>query len=249
MGQSENALRPMPIRESVLIGVIIAGLGVICFFFVRPLLEKAGLGEYAAYLFSLSGVFVVMLAWSLLAFLREGNNRTVSRFLQRSRLTHLEANWWAWSIGLGLLMFLVTISFSPVLGRLIASGIIPLPDTIPDYINPLKQQSIAVVKSQLVSQGIIPIIPVILALNILGEEIFWRGIVLPRQELQHGRNTFWIHGVIWALTHVFQYWLLVPILIGSVALAYVIQRTKCTWIGILAHALNNGIPFLIMAFV
>lgn len=249
MNTREDAITPIPIWESVLMGMVMAGFGVISFYYLRPQLEKAGLNEYAAYLFSLSGVFVVMLIWSLLALLREGNTITFEHFLRRIRLNRLSAKWWAWSIGLGIIMFLSTVIFSPLLAQLISRGIIPLPQGIPDYINPLKQQSLAEVKAQLVSQGVIPIIPVILVLNILSEEIFWRGIVLPRQELRHGKNAFWIHGAIWAFAHLFQYWLLVPILIGSIALAYVIQRTKCTWIGIIAHALNNGIPFIIMVFI
>jgi membrane protease YdiL (CAAX protease family) len=146
-------------------------------------------------------------------------------------------------------MLISTVVFSPIISKLISKGIIPLPEDLPDYINPIKQLSISNIKAQLISQGVVLLIPVALILNILSEEIFWRGIILPRQELQHGKNAFWIHGVIWAFTHLFQYWLIIPILIGSVALAYVIQRTKCTWISILAHLLNNGIPFIIMAFI
>ena len=30
-------------------------------------------------------------------------------------------------------------------------------------------------------------------LNVFGEEFLWRGYLFPRQELQHGSNTWWIH--------------------------------------------------------
>lgn len=244
-----QAVKPMPVWESVLIGAIVAGLGIICFYYIRPELEQAGLSEYAAYLLSLSIVFVVLLIWSLAAFFLEGNPRTFAGFLQRTRLNHLAPRWLAWSVGLGLVMFLSTIIFSPIMAKLISNGFIPLPAGIPDYINPLEQLSISAVKAQLMAQGVLPFIPIVLILNIFGEEIFWRGMVLPRQELRHGRNTFWMHGVIWALTHLFQYWLMIPIIIGSIALAYVVQRTKSTWISIFAHVLNNALPFIIMIFV
>jgi membrane protease YdiL (CAAX protease family) len=249
MNPSENVLKPMPIWESALIGAVIAGLGVVCFHFLRPQFERAGLGEYAAYLLSLSIVFMALLTWSFIAFLREGHHHTLTDFLQRTRLDCLVKRWLVWSVGLGLVMFLATMIFSPIMAQLISRGALPLPGSIPDYLNPLQQRSIAGIRSQLVSQGVLLLIPLILILNIISEEIFWRGIVLPRQELTHGRNAFWVHGVIWALTHLFQYWLLIPILIGSITLAYTIQRTKCTWIGIIAHLLNNGIPFIIMIFI
>jgi membrane protease YdiL (CAAX protease family) len=146
-------------------------------------------------------------------------------------------------------MFSSTLIFSPLISRAILGGFLPIPQGIPDYVNPLKQLSIAQVKAQLVAQGAVPLIPIVLLLNIFGEEIFWRGMVFPRQELRHGRRTFLIHGAIWAFSHLFQYWLLLPILISSVALAYVYQRTRNTWAGILAHMLNNALPFVIMFFV
>jgi len=247
MEVSNNSIKPISIWKSILIGAIIAGIAMVCFYYLRPFLEKLGLNEYAAYLISLSLGLIVILIWAVLSYLSEENNRTFKDFLIRVRLNRLRPKWFYWALGLAIIMFLSTVIFSPVLSWLISHNIIPLPENIPDYINPTKQLSIAKVKEQLINQGVIPLIPFVLIINILSEEIFWRGIILPRQELQHGRNAFWIHGIIWAFTHLFQYWLLLPILIGSIALAYVIQRTKCTWISIIAHLLNNGLPFLIMA--
>jgi len=247
MEVSNNSIKPISLWKSILIGAIVAGIAMVCFYYLRPFLEKLGLNEYAAYLISLSLGLIVILIWAVLSYLSEENNRTFKDFLIRVRLNRLRPKWFYWALGLAIIMFLSTVIFSPVLSWLISHNIIPLPENVPDYINPTKQLSIAKVKEQLINQGVIPLIPFVLIINILSEEIFWRGIILPRQELQHGKNAFWIHGIIWALTHLFQYWLLLPILIGSIALAYVIQRTKCTWISIIAHLLNNGLPFLIMA--
>jgi membrane protease YdiL (CAAX protease family) len=247
MELSSNSVKPLSLWKSILIGAIIAGIALVCFYFLRPLLEKAGLNEYAAYLISLSLGLIVILIWAVLSFLSEENDRTFKAFLIRVRLNHLIPKWFYWAFGLAIIMFLSTVILSPVLSWLISHNIIPLPQDVPDYINPSKQLSIDKVKEQLINQGVIPLIPIVLLINIFSEEIFWRGIILPRQELQHGKNAFWIHGITWGFTHLFQFWLLLPILIGSIALAYVIQRTKCTWISIVAHLLNNGLPFLIMA--
>jgi membrane protease YdiL (CAAX protease family) len=247
--QQRNRIRPMPVWESVLILVVISLLGILCFYVIRPYLEQAGWSEYSAYLSSSSIVFLVMLAWSALAFLREGNERTWDSFLRRTRMNRLSPGVLGWSVGLGLLMFSSTLIFSPLISRAISGGILPIPQGIPDYLHPVKQLSIAQIKAQLMAQGVVPLIPIVLLLNIFGEEIFWRGIVFPRQELTHGDRTFLIHGAMWALSHLFQYWLLLPILISSVALAYAYQRTRNTWVGILAHMLNNATPFLIMIFV
>ncbi len=247
--QPDDQVKPMPAWESTLILVVISLLGILCFYGLRPYLEQMGWNEYTAYLASLSIVFLVMLAWSALAFFLEGNSRTWEAFLRRTRMDRFSPGVLAWSIGLGLLMFASTLIFSPLISRAISGGFLPIPQGIPDYINPVKQLSIVQVKAQLSAQGVVPLIPIVLLLNIFGEEIFWRGLVFPRQELIHGRRTFLIHGVIWAFSHLFQYWLMLPILISSVALAYVYQRTRNTWAGILAHMLNNALPFVIMFFV
>lgn len=241
-----DRFKPMAAGESVLILAVIGLLGLLCFYGLRPYLERLGWNEYTAYLISLSSVFLVMLAWSVLAFLLEGNERTWAAFLSRTRIKRLSPRVVAWSTGLGLVMFASTLIFSPLISGAVSGGVLPIPAGIPDYINPVKQLSIAQVKVQLVAQGVLPLIPIVLLLNILAEEIFWRGMIFPRQELVYGQRTFLVHGLIWAFSHLFQYWLLPPILVSSVALAYVYQRTGNTWTGILAHLLNNALPFVLM---
>jgi membrane protease YdiL (CAAX protease family) len=241
-----DRVKPMAAGESALILAAISILGLLCFYGLRPCLERSGWNEYTAYLISLSSVFLVMLAWSVLAFLLEGNERTWAAFLSRTRIKRLSPRLVAWSMALGLVMFASTLIFSPLISRAVSGGVLPIPAGIPDYINPVKQLSIAQVKAQLVAQGVLPLIPIVLLLNILAEEIFWRGMIFPRQELVYRERTFLIHGLIWAFSHLFQYWLLPPILVSSVALAYVYQRTGNTWTGILAHMLNNALPFVLM---
>ena len=151
-----------------------------------------------------------------------------------------------WGIGLGLLMILLTVVFSPLLSTAISSGLLPLPAGLPDYLNPARQPSLALLKEQFAAQGILPLIPIVLILNIAAEELFWRGMIFPRQELQHGKRTYLVHGLIWAFSHLFQYWLLPPILIGSVVLSYAVQRSRTTWVSVVAHLVNNGLPFVLM---
>jgi hypothetical protein len=43
----------------------------------------------------------------------------------------------------------------------------------------------------------------LVVLNIFGEELWWRGYVLPRQELFFGRATWIVHGIFWSAFHFF----------------------------------------------
>lgn len=82
----------------------------------------------------------------------------------------------------------------------------------------------------------------LIVFNILGEELWWRGYVLPRQELVFGRGTWAIHGLCWSLFHLFlqpSLWDTVRMTVTGMALAFVAQRTRSTWPGIIGHAVAN----------
>jgi membrane protease YdiL (CAAX protease family) len=86
-------------------------------------------------------------------------------------------------------------------------------------------------------------------LNIMSEEILWRGVLLPRQEAAFGRWAWLIHGVGWLLFHV----PLGPAILLLVApttfiLPYVVQRRRNSWTGAVIHAGLNGPGFLAVAF-
>jgi membrane protease YdiL (CAAX protease family) len=84
-------------------------------------------------------------------------------------------------------------------------------------------------------------------LNILGEELWWRGYVLPRQELFFGGATWVVHGVFWSLFHLFIQATLfdaVRMAVTGTALSFVAQRTRNTWPGIVGHGFAN-MPLLI----
>lgn len=88
---------------------------------------------------------------------------------------------------------------------------------------------------------------VILVFNIGGEELWWRGYVLPRQELAFGRATWVIHGILWSAFHLFMQptlWDTVRMAITGLALSFVAQRTKSTWPGIMGHSFGNLAFFL-----
>jgi len=82
---------------------------------------------------------------------------------------------------------------------------------------------------------------VTLFFNIFGEELWWRGYMLPRQELVHGNSTWIIHGFLWTMFHAFKYWELAAILPASLALSFVAYKRKNSWPGIVTHLTINGL--------
>jgi membrane protease YdiL (CAAX protease family) len=86
-------------------------------------------------------------------------------------------------------------------------------------------------------------------LNILSEEILWRGVLLPRQEAAFGRWAWLTNGAGWLLFHL----PLGPAILLLVApttfiLPYVVQRRQNSWTGVVIHAGLNAPGFLAVAF-
>jgi membrane protease YdiL (CAAX protease family) len=81
--------------------------------------------------------------------------------------------------------------------------------------------------------------------NILGEELCWRGYVLPRQEAAWGRAAWLGNGIPWCLFHWSFGWpILVTLLPISVLLPWIVQRRRNTWVGIIIHAVFNAAGFI-----
>jgi membrane protease YdiL (CAAX protease family) len=82
------------------------------------------------------------------------------------------------------------------------------------------------------------------AFNILGEELWWRGYILPRQEMAQGTRAWLANGLLWNLFHWFFYWNLIPLLPSCFALPWLTQRTRNTWTAIMGHGILNGAGLL-----
>jgi membrane protease YdiL (CAAX protease family) len=86
-------------------------------------------------------------------------------------------------------------------------------------------------------------------LNIMGEEILWRGVILTRQEAVSGKYSWIVNAVGWSIFHISFGWQLfitmIPVLF---ILPYIVQRTGNTWNGVVIHAVINGPSFIAIAF-
>ena len=86
-------------------------------------------------------------------------------------------------------------------------------------------------------------------LNILGEELLWRGLMLPRQEIAFGKHAWLIHGLGWGLFHIAFGWQLLITLIPIIFIQpYIVQKTKNSWVGVIIHGGLNGPSFIAICF-
>jgi membrane protease YdiL (CAAX protease family) len=76
--------------------------------------------------------------------------------------------------------------------------------------------------------------------TVLGEELLFRGLLLPRMNGAFGRGDWAANGVLFAAYHVHVPWLMpATLLIDTVAVAYPTKRYQSAWIGIAVHSAQS----------
>lgn len=75
--------------------------------------------------------------------------------------------------------------------------------------------------------------------TVLGEELLFRGLLLPRMNGAFGRADWLVNGVLFALYHVHMPWAIPAILADALVLAYPTKRYQSAWIGIAVHSTQS----------
>lgn len=75
--------------------------------------------------------------------------------------------------------------------------------------------------------------------TVLGEELLFRGLLLPRMNGVFGRADWLANGVLFAAYHVHMPWAIPAILADALVLAYPTKRYQSAWIGIAIHSTQS----------
>jgi membrane protease YdiL (CAAX protease family) len=75
--------------------------------------------------------------------------------------------------------------------------------------------------------------------TILGEELLFRGYLLPRSSDAFGRGDWVANGVLFAVYHLHMPWAIPAALCDSFALAYPTKRYRSAWLGIAVHSMQS----------
>ena len=226
-------LKPMALVESILLFGIPGAILAASLWWMRPALTQAGMPDFISYTFSLTIVNVGLLVAAVVGYIREGNLLTWPAFAQRMRLTYMTGRIWLWTIGGTLLFGGLALLIEPLALSIFKTiGFEPPMFTVPEA-----ETVFGAITSHIV----------VLFFNIVGEELWWRGYILPRQELTHGKITWLIHGTLWACFHMFKWWSVPFMLITCQIIPFVAQKTKNTWTGMINHIIINGAGAILAA--
>ena len=75
--------------------------------------------------------------------------------------------------------------------------------------------------------------------TVLGEELLFRGLLLPRMRGVFGRWDFVANGVLFAVYHLHTPWVIPTALVDTIALAYPSRRFRSAWMGIIVHSVQS----------
>jgi uncharacterized protein len=82
--------------------------------------------------------------------------------------------------------------------------------------------------------------------TVLGEELLFRGLLLPRMRGVFGRGDFVANGVLFAVYHLHQPWSIPSALGDIVFTAYPTRRWQSVWMGIIVHSAQSVVIILIL---
>jgi membrane protease YdiL (CAAX protease family) len=241
-------IKPMPFAKSILFFGIPTLIFLCGFYFVMPALIKHGMIPFNAYWIGMGIPFVGMFFAALIAYRLEGNLFVWKAFKERYRLYHIDGKTWLWALLAFIITFFGYVFINFILQQLFISGIIRLPASLPAWIDPRTMQSVkswdqafgGLKGNWLAAISYL----VFLFFNVVGEELWWRGYILPRQELVFRNWTWVVHGLFWCCFHIFKWWDIPGLLVLTLALSYVVCHFKNTSLGIVLHFLGNGIGLI-----
>src|SRR5215217_6881825 len=86
--------------------------------------------------------------------------------------------------------------------------------------------------------------------TILGEELLFRGLLLPRMQGVFGRFDWVANGVLFALYHLHLPWVIPEtLLIDTLAMAYPSRRYRSALIGIIVHSIPSVVVLVLLLYL
>lgn len=182
------------------------------------------------------GTFIPIIIFALILIKKENLPLDHKTWTERLRFKKLSGRDWLWSLG-----SIIIIGISSKLIIMILEFSLGKADMHPSFMafEPLNDGRFWILSAWLPFW----------VFNIMGEEILWRGVLLPRQEIAFGERTWIYHGIFWMIFHIAFGWQLMMSLLPIFFIqSFIVQRRRNSWIGVIIHAGLNGPGFIAVAF-
>ena len=95
--------------------------------------------------------------------------------------------------------------------------------------------------------GLFTLVAVMQVFNtVLGEELLFRGLLLPRMRRAFGRGDWVANGVLFGLYHLHEPWQIPNSIISGLLYAHPTRRFGSAWMGIALHSLESVFFLVVM---
>lgn len=243
-------MQALPLWKSSVLFAIPAVLTTFSFYVGIPFLVNSGYSPLISFMVAIIVPMAMLFAFSIAGFYQD------SLHVQGS-ITFSERMWFPRlrliDFGIGFLIMigglLGAVAMAPLTNLILDSGL--LPESLPLLLDPQTQPTPEMLAyaagGKIEGQwGLLVLTLMAFAFNMVGEELWWRGYILPRQHLAHGSRVWLVHGLQWGLFHLSKWWAIPGILPLALLMSYSSYRLKNNWPTTIAHVLAN---FLLYALV
>lgn len=245
---SNKLLKPMYTGESLTWFGVWALVVILSVYVLMPILSNS-MTEFESFALAMTLPLLFMFITAIVIYLTENGN-SLSGFRHRYRLTKIKLSDVLWGIIIAIIGMAAMGAFSVLAAKLISLGLIPVPAKLPLILDPRAELNISSLNQMVGGQiygnwKVVIIYFIMLFFNIAGEELLWRGYILPRQELTYGKKAWFIHGLMWTFFHCFKWWDIISLLPVCLLISYLAQKRQSIWPGFIAHYIINGMGLLL----
>jgi len=235
----DNSIKPISIVNSLLLFLIPGLLFWLHMKWTVPFFANIlSLSSYATWL--IVGTFLLFLPLFLLALVlikTDGFVLDKKNILNRLYIKKMKSKDWIWIFGGLLIASLLAVGIAFFL------TILPLGIDFSDLkdVSPIETSSLTGTE-----RFFLLLLPVFFFFNYVGEEILWRGYILPRQEVSFGKYAWLINGLFHIVFHLgFGITAIIVSIPIFLMIPFVAYKTKNTTTAIIIHAMI-GAPMQIM---
>jgi len=211
-----------------------------------PMAMESGVSQLVAFHLALYVPCALLGVTAVVAYRMEGHPMQWRSFRERMRLGPMGIRLWVITVAVTLVVLILEEFLTPAQRVMASVPFFAPPDWLAAPFHPLKEFSIPVTEfmgTELAGQAWIPLayFPCLLA-NILGEELLWRGYLLPRQERRFGKWAWLVNGICWMwLFHMFIPWILLTVIPSMLLVPWMAQRFGSTWSAVVIHGTGNAV--------
>ena len=236
-------LHPLGWKTSLILLLAVSViLRVTHYVFVPAYTTATGKPYLVGYLMGWMSTMFLIFAASLLVYKLDGHSIHRKAFVERYRLNRMERKDWIWTGGMVVfaILSLGALSFTQKFLRSIPL-FAPHPLFPPDMVGFVNHFTPGMLFGMPLEGKwwIAGVYFIGWVLNIVGEEWWYRGWMLPRQEIAFGSKAWLVNGLMFNFQHTFQPWNLLALLPGSLFVSYAVQRRQKTWMSIIWHGVMN----------